>query len=150
MKRRRGFSLIEVLIALAILGIGIAALAQAVVNAVRATSAMESVDTIFHDVEFTVRQAILVTDREQFLSGGEIPLPDGTRARWDATIQETKTLDLFRVALKIQLPESSERPEFNDTVTFYLHRKGWMESIDRESLLTEKKEAREAARYRFR
>ena len=148
--RTVGFSLFEVLLALAILGIAIAALAQALVNSVVAVKSLESADILYSDIEFTLRQALLVTDREQFIDGGNVRLPDDTDAVWSAEIEDTRTLDLFKVRFQVALPRTEERPEFEDSFTFYLQRSGWMEAIDRASLLTEKKEAREAERFRFR
>ncbi|MEM7671787.1 MAG: type II secretion system protein [Verrucomicrobiota bacterium] len=147
MSRKRGFSLIEVLLAMAILGVGIGVLAQAMINAVNAVGSLEANDSLYHDVEFVARRAMMNHDRQTFEDGGDVPLPNNNTARWEAEIEETETLDLLRVEFKIELPESDTYPEFSDTFTVYLYRKGWMDPIDRETLLNDKKENREAERF---
>lgn len=147
-KRANGFSLIEVLLAIAILGIGIGVLAQALVNAITAVGSLESFDSVYNDVEFVTRRAMMVTDRQEFETGGEVPLPNDNTASWEAEVEETQTLDLFRVTFQIELPASDTYPEFSNSFTVYLFREGWMEGIDREVLLNEKKENREADRFR--
>ena len=148
MKRCLGFSLIEVLLSLALLGIGVVVLAQALVNAITAVGSLESYDSLYHDVEFVARQAMMVSDRMEFEDGGDVPLPNNNTAQWSAEIEETQTLDLMKVNLTVELPESDTYPEFNDTFTIYIYRRGWMEAIDREILVNEKKENREAERFR--
>ena len=148
MKRRKGFSLIEVLLSLALLGIGVGVLAQALVNAINAVGSLESYDSLYHDVEFVARQAMIVSNRQEFEDGGDVPLPNNNTAQWTAEIEETETLDLIKVDLTVDLPESDTYPEFNNTFTIYIYRKSWMEPIDREILVNEKKENREAERFR--
>ena len=148
MKPRKGFSLIEVLLSLALLGIGVGVLAQALVNAITAVGSLESYDSLYHDVEFVARQAMIVGNRQEFEDGGDVPLPNNNTAQWSAEIEETETLDLIKVDLTVELPESDTYPEFNNTFTIYIYRKSWMEPIDREILVNEKKENREAARFR--
>ena len=146
--RASGFSLIEVLLALAILGIGIGVLAQALINAMTAVGSLESYDSLYNDVEFVARRAMMVSDREQFEDGGEVDLPNDNTATWEAEVEETETLDLLKVTFQIELPESESYPAFDDDFVVYLYRQGWMDPIDRDILLTEKKENREAERFR--
>lgn len=148
MTSKNGFSLIEVLLALAILGIGLAVLAQALINALNAVGALESNDALFHDLEFVERQALKVHDRITFEQGGEVTLPNDNTARWEAEVEETETLDLLRITLQIDLPSSETYPEYSETLTLYQYRQDWMDPIDREILLNEKKENREAERFR--
>ena len=148
MKQHRGFSLIEVLLSLALLGIGVGVLAQALVNAITAVGSLESYDSLYHDVEFVARQAMMVNDRLEFENGGDVPLPNNNTAQWSAQIEDTQTLDLLRVKLTVELPESDRYPAFEDTFTVYLYRQGWMDPIDRDILMTEKKENREAERFK--
>ena len=143
-----GFSLIEVLLSLALLGIGVVVLAQALVNAITAVGSLEANDSVFYDVEFVARQALMVGDRIEFEDGGEVPLPNNNTAQWSVEVEETQTLDLLKVALTVELPESDTYPEFNDTFTVYIYRRGWMDPTDRDILVNEKKENREAKRFR--
>ncbi|MGB0369777.1 MAG: type II secretion system protein [Opitutales bacterium] len=148
MKRALGFSLVEVLLAIAILGVSVGILAQALVNAITAVGSLEAYDSLYYDVEFVARQAMMNHDRETFEDGGDVPLPNNNTATWEAEVEETETLDLLKVKFSIELPESDTYPEYSDTFTVYLYREGWMDPIDRESLLNEKKENREAERFR--
>lgn len=105
--RRRGFTLIEVLVALAIFAIAAVVLGATYTNLILAHAAIRDRDGSEADIAWA-REALLVEpDRAVVERGGDVILPDGRTASWRATVTATNVSDLFDVVLELNAPPPS-------------------------------------------
>ncbi len=142
--RRRAFTLVEVLVSLAIFALAAVVLSAAYTNVLLARQAMRQVD--IEDEAFTRSRAALLETAglEDAKIGGEIDLSDGRKAQWATEIEPTQVSDLFSVTLTVDASEGSggnTQPSCSEA--FYLLRPSWSVSSDRTQLT-------DAARERLR
>jgi general secretion pathway protein I len=142
--KRRGFTLVEVLVSLAIFGLAAVALASSYTNVLLARQAMRRLD--IEDDGFTRSRAALLetVGLEDAKQGGEIDLPNEQKATWRCDIEPTAVSDLFSVTLEVESASSTNTEnDIKRAETFYLLRPSWSLSSDRSKLLA-------AARERLR
>ena len=137
----RGFSLLEVLVALGIFALAAAVFIQAVdggMFAIEATRLQEQ-RTDLH--RLMLRTIANLQDREEVEDGGDFTDPDNERVRWQAAIEETDVLDLFRLTVTIEDPALGFTFGDDEPVTyeFYVLRPSWSEEPERTSLLEDKR-----------
>ena len=138
---RSGFSLIEVVVALAIFAMAAVVLSDAFVNALLAREKGVSNDTRNRDIRAVRMQLLLEPDREEAKDGGTYETLSNGSANWRAEIEPTNVIDLFQVQLFIEFRESQNDQETSYQETLYLLRPTWSESDERSTLLQEKKSA---------
>lgn len=142
--RRRAFTLVEVLVSLAIFALAAVVLSAAYTNVLLARQAMRQVD--IEDEAFTRSRAALLETAglEDAKIGGEIDLSDGRKAQWATEIEPTQVSDLFSVTLTVDASEGGGgNTQPSRTETFYLLRPSWSVSSERTQLT-------DAARERLR
>lgn len=144
--RRGAFTLIEVVIALAIFATASVVLSQAFTNALLAREHSVSNDNYEADIRTVRMQLLLEPELEAAEDGGEIATFENGEASWEATIEPTNVVDLFRVELRIRFAEPDEGQDNEYSETLYLLRPTWSESDDRSSLLADKKDELESNR----
>ncbi len=150
-RRRSAFSLIEVVIAVAIFATAATVLMSTFVNALLARESAVSNDLVNADIRAVRMQLLLEPDIEAAEDGDEYETLNSGEASWQAIIQPTNVVDLFRVEFSIQFSEPPEGQAAEYLETLYLLRPTWSESEDRSSLLQDKREALEDIRgdYNF-
>jgi general secretion pathway protein I len=146
-----GFSLIEVVVAVAIFAMAATALMSAFVNALLARESAASSDQINADIRAVRMQLLLEPDIEAAEDGDQYQSLHSGEATWEARIEPTNVVDLFRVELQIRFTEPPEEQASDYSETLYLLRPTWSESDERSDLLQDKREALEDTRrdYRF-
>lgn len=129
-----GFTLIEVLVALAIFAFAGVVLVGAFVNVLNAQQA-----ALRRDDLATIRQLVHAAlwteaDLARVQEWNDLELPDGYQARWQAVAAPTEVADLFEVILQIELtdPDGGKLPAI--TENFRLLRPTWSDPADREAL----------------
>ena len=135
--RRRGFTLIEVLMSLAIFALAAVSLGAAYSNVLMSRLALKQDEQRLDD-QARCRAALLETPGfDDVESGGEINLPGGRTARWQGKIEATSVSDLFAVQLtaEIEPPDGGEAEEF--TETRMLLRPTWSIPADRQKIRDE-------------
>lgn len=99
MSRRRAFSLMEVLIAIALFGLAAAGLFMALQPAQEALVTLSEQPDDTGSLEIVRSVAEMSLDRSSLASGGEVPLPTGVTVRWSAELENTAVEALYRVTL---------------------------------------------------
>jgi prepilin-type N-terminal cleavage/methylation domain-containing protein len=139
----RGFTLIEVLVALAILGAGAFALTFAFGNAVIGLHRQQDNSHWVSDLQFVRRQVLLAKDMDALEEGDEIDTLSSGVIAWQATeIEMAEVIDLFRVVLEYEIEDAPEGLQ-NHTEVLYLLRPNWSSGEfagDRQDLLQDKRD----------
>ena len=140
-RQTKGFSLIEVLIALALFAICSNLIASAFINALLARE--RNASSTYQDIAInTVRkQLLLEKNSEDAEEGGTLTLLEKGDASWIVEIYPTDIIDLFECRFDIEFLESDSPNQEIYSETLYLLRPTWSESDERSSLLQEKKDA---------
>jgi general secretion pathway protein I len=144
--RRRGFTLIEVLVSLAIFALAAVSLGAAYSNVILSRIAMKQDEQRLDDLA-RCRAALLETPGfDDVETGGEIHLPGGRTARWKGKIEATAVSDLFAVQLtaEIEPTNGGEAEEFNETRM--LLRPTWSIPSDRQKIRDEARQRLEKER----
>jgi general secretion pathway protein I len=133
----RAFTLIEVLISLAIFALAAVVLAAAYLNVLGSYQAVARRQQGEENWKL-VRMAVLSeTDRTKLEAGGRLPLADGSNLNWTVKIDGTAVADLFAVTVRAE-PEfssgssGSENPAREQKLM--LLRPGWSDPVERDKL----------------
>jgi len=104
---RRAFSLIEVLVALAIFALAAVDLGAAYTNVLLGRQALKQYDVGAEDMA-RCRAALLETvNYDDIEVGGDIYLPDDRMARWQGKVEPTEVSDLFTVTLSAEIQKET-------------------------------------------
>jgi type II secretion system protein I len=140
---RHAFTLVEVLMAIAIFALSAVVLASAYVNVLNSYALVERLSQSDADVNFARSLVLTEADRKKVEQGGEFELVDGRRAKWEAEIVSTATADLFTVNFTCTVGANGDREPEKTVQTFLLLRPTW--SID----AGERSKLREDAKQRI-
>ena len=140
-RQTKGFSLIEVLIALALFAICSNLIASAFINALLARE--RNASSTYQDIAINSvrKQLLLEKNSEDAEEGGTLTLLEKGEASWTVEIFPTDVIDLFECRFDIEFLESDSPNQETYSETLYLLRPTWSESDERSSLLQEKKDA---------
>ena len=144
--RNRGFSLIEVILAIALFAISAVVLSQSFVNGLQILDAFQSKKSFYQDLQFVRRQVLTIADRDEIEAGGEIETVGSGRARWDAAIESTNVVDLHKVTLTVTFSGKDGRESEEVQKEHYLLRPTWSDLTERLELLEKKRELIEEKR----
>lgn len=147
------FSLIEVLVALAIFALCIGVFAQSLYNAMHGLEVVKSNSHEDQLYRFALRQVLRIEDREEVEDSDSIETPEDGPVDWSAEIEETEVLDLFKLTVEMTLAKSGGSifdREAGRVETLYVYRPNWSDSIDRDSLKQDKQDALNNERSRPR
>jgi general secretion pathway protein I len=138
-RHRRGFTLIEVLIALGIFMMMAVVLGMSYVNILNAYEIASQSVMRDDDVRFARAALLAEADRELVERGAEFDSGGGRKVKWRATIEPTGTADLFAVLFtcEISSPELS-KPLITEEY-FRVLRPTWSEPAERDKLRAETK-----------
>jgi prepilin-type N-terminal cleavage/methylation domain-containing protein len=134
LKDREGFTLIEVLVALAIFGIAGAVLAASCINFLQAQHAIFQKDVTGPDRQLARQALFAEVSRLKAEQWNQVLLPEGESLRWRATITPAQVTDLFDVVLAIELPGDGNRPALQFTENLRLLRPTWSRPEERDLL----------------
>lgn len=140
-RRRNGFTLVEVLVALAVFLLASGALLQATFNSLLGLQSLQRETEQLDDRRFVRNQILQEPDLDTFEEGGEITTLDRGEVRWEAEVEETETLHLFKVHLTMEFEplEGGYEPVVLEE-TLYLLRPTWSEPGDATELLEDARE----------
>ena len=144
--RRRGFTLIEVLMSLAIFALAAVSLGAAYSNVLMGRLALKQDEQRLDDLA-RCRAALLETPGfDDVEAGGDIHLPGGRTAHWQGKIEATAVSDLFAVQLTAEIEpiDGGDVEEF--TETRMLLRPTWSIPSDRQKIRDEARQRLEKER----
>jgi len=144
--KRRGFTLIEVLMSLAIFALAAVSLGAAYSNVLMGRLALQQDEQRLDDLS-RCRAALMETPGfDDVEAGGDIHLPGGRTARWKGKIEATAVSDLFAVQLtaEIEPTNGGEAEEINETRM--LLRPTWSIPSDRQKIRDEARQRLEKER----
>ena len=150
-KRAYAFSLIEVIIALAVFALAATVLMSSFVDALLARESTSNKSLINTDIRAVRMQLLLEPSIEAAEDGNEYESLSSGEASWIATINPTNVVDLFKVNFSIEFREPPEGHSGSYKEILYLLRPTWSEIDERDELLQDKrKELLDSRRdYRF-
>lgn len=141
MKKRSGFTLIEVTVALAIFGLASVVLTQSFLGGMYSLEAFKYDDVEEETLWFVQNQVINLEKRDDIESGGQVETIKKGLAKWEGRLEGTGVLDVHKLVLKVKfVDERFEEKGGEVEEEFYLYRPKWSLSADRDRLLREKKE----------
>lgn len=145
----RGFTVIEVLVALVIFGAGSTVLTFAFSNAVLALRHQEKNNHWESDLQFVRRQVLVAKDLDELEDGDDIESLSSGEISWRASnVEMAEVVDLFKVTVEYEIEDAPEGYEHH-TEVLYLLRPEWSNGEfagDRETLLQDKRESLRSAR----
>lgn len=126
--RPRGFTLVEVLVALCVFAMAAVVLGASYLNVLNGYEVMSRGMQTNEDFAFARDLVLREPDRKKLENGGEFEAVGGRRARWTAEIVSTLVPDVYTVNFTCEIADSA-RPEPEKVIqTFTLLRPTW--SID--------------------
>ena len=148
-KRFAAFTLVEVLVAVAIFAMAASVLMSAFANALLSRESATKYDLLNADIRAVRMQLLLEPNLEDAEDGDEYETVHSGEASWEAQVVPTNVVDLFQVILSIRFSEPPAGLVADYTETLYLLRPTWSESDERSDLLQDKREALEDTRRDF-
>ena len=133
-RRRAGFTLVEVLVALGIFAIAAVVLGTAYVNVLLNYDAMRVRTAEKSDLAFARATLLAEPVRADAERGGQMTTAGGGTLRWRAEIREASRADLFEVALDFEVAAPGQAAARHTRETFLLLRPTWSEPAKREQL----------------
>ena len=148
-RRVTAFTLVEILIAVAIFGVAASVLMSAFVNALLSRESAAKYDLLNADIRAVRMQLLLEPKLEDAEDGNEYETVHSGEASWEAQVEPTDVVDLFQVGFSVRFSEPPEGLVADYSETLYLLRPTWSESDERSELLQDKREALEDTRRDF-
>lgn len=135
-RSRAGFTLLEVLLAVALFAIAFTVLAASYVNVLNAIASTNTDRALDQEMVMIRNQIELEPDREVIEAGGDLPSLTHGMVHWTATVTPSEEVaDLFRVEFTAEFEGDGDTvPPQELTQSLYLLRTQWMEPTEREAL----------------
>ena len=136
---RRAFTLVEVLIALAIFSLSAVVLGSAYVNVLTGYERARWNGARDDDIRFARLALLAEADVEKAREGGDFESVGGRRLKWSATIDPTTTADLFLVVFTCEITGGDTKGTETVTQEFRVLRPTWSIAAERETLRADAK-----------
>ena len=130
--RRSAFTLIEVVISIAIFAIAAVMLGSAYVGVLESYEAASKGRQRDEDMRFARQLLLAESDVKKATEGADFETPDHRRVRWSSTITPTAMPDLFQVEFVCETQDTSGTKRSSETFT--LLRPNWSEAAARDQL----------------
>jgi prepilin-type N-terminal cleavage/methylation domain-containing protein len=131
-----GFSLIEILLAVALAGVSLAVLTNVFVNVLHTLSRLELEADREPEIRFVRSQIIREPDLQTFEDGGEMETLELGTVTWQASVEPTAVPDLFEVELELRFAPP-DQPPFERREVLWLLRPTWSDPAERSLLRQE-------------
>lgn len=145
--RRAAFTLLEVLLALAIFAAAVVVLTTSYLNIIEGMAAVRIDREFEQEVRWVREQVLLQADLKELEKGGEIKTPAGATLSWTSTAQPAAVADLFTVDLSVEMTAEKEKKRtYHERLSVL--RPSWSEPVERGKLFEEAKQRIEDDRRR--
>jgi general secretion pathway protein I len=145
---RRGFTLIEVLVSLAIFALAAVVLSVAYLNIIGSYRTLGAHQQAEEDWKLLRAVVLTEADPKKIEEGGRISLSDGRQLNWTAKIEAAEVADLFKLTLEADTAASGDKEAWSRHQALYLLRPDWSEPAERDRLreITRQRITRERAK----
>ena len=124
----RGFTLLEVLVALMIFVMAAAVLGSAYVNVLNGYDLAQRANARTEDIDFARAQLLAEPDHDKAEQGGEFDSANGRHVSYHAQIDPTQTADLFAVAFTCEITDPTAKKPETVTENFMVLRPTWSDA----------------------
>ena len=107
-KRKKGFMLIEVLIALSLFGLSAVYLVEGAFVASRTIRFMKDTRELEQDLLWARNEIFQEADYEKLSEGGDLPTPTMGDIQWETEVEMTDVTDLYKVILSLSYDGNDE------------------------------------------
>lgn len=147
---RRAFTLLEVLLALALFAGAVVVLASSYLNIITSLEAVKTDRAFDQEVRWVRDQVFQEPDLKELEKGGELRTADGGAVRWQASVFPAAVADLFTVELHVEMTaeKSGKSTQREHTERLTVLRPSWSEPVERSKLFEEAKQRIEEDRQR--
>ena len=133
--RRRGFTLVEVLVALCVFAMAAVVLGASYLNILTSYEVVSRGVVINEDFAFARQIVLREPDRQKLEQGGEFETAGNRRAKWSVEIASTTMPDVFNVAFTCEISDPARTEPEKLTQTFTLLRPTWViDTAERDKL----------------
>jgi len=138
----KGFTIIEVLLALAIFGTAATVLTFSFTNSIIALKRQQPNRHWESDLQFVRRLVLQAKDVNELQEGDEIDTLSSGEISWEVEIEPTNLIDYYKVTVEYEIEDAPEGMD-SHTEVLYLLRPAWSEGEfagDRQELLQDKQQ----------
>jgi general secretion pathway protein I len=132
-----GFTIVEVMVALAIFGIAVVAFSGAYINVINAFGAIQVDQAFEQDLTLIRQQVFILQEIEDLEEGGDVFTGSHGEASWRVEYEPTLVADLFKLTLYIEILDLEEDEMQEVVETHYLTRPTWSDPVERSVLQAE-------------
>lgn len=136
----RGFTLIEVLVSLAIFALAAVVLSVAYLNIIGSYRAMAGRHRQQEDWKWVRATVLAEPDRAKIEAGGRLTLADGHQVVWSAKIEPAGVADLFRLTLEAEATGSGGLDSWKRSESIHMLRPAWSDPTERDKLRDQTKQ----------
>ncbi|HWA29301.1 MAG TPA: prepilin-type N-terminal cleavage/methylation domain-containing protein [Lacunisphaera sp.] len=136
----RAFTLIEVLVSLAIFAIAAVVLSVSYLNIIGSYRSMSHRHDTEEDWKWVRSVVLAEPEKEKVEEGGQLALPDGRQVNWSAKIEQAGVADLFRLTLEVDAPASGTIPAWQRSEALHVLRPSWSDPTVRDELRNKTKQ----------
>lgn len=134
MSRSRAFTVMEVMVAIALFAVAAVILGGSYMNVLNAYAAVERKGDYDQDVKFARAALLAEADRDTVEKGGDFETTEGRRVVWKAVLEPTEMPDLFTVAFECEINSTQMKEPVVLHETFRVLRPSWSKSDERDVL----------------